>query len=308
MNVSMQDCYNLGWKVALAAKGIAKRSILNTYQSERRRIAQDLIEFDHKFSRLFSGRPAKDVMDAEGVSMEVFKQVFQKGHLFATGLSVNYGASNLVVKAGDAGTQGDGSIVAESDAVQITAEDFEKKQALATGLPVGMRFNSFKVLNQADARPWHFQERLKSDGRFRIVLFAGNILDTAQKSRVDGFCQALDDKDSFLRTITPSDAAIDSVIEVLTIHSSKRTDTELLRDFPDILHPFDEHNGWDYNKVFVDDVSYHEGFGAAYENYGVDKERGCVVAVRPDQYVAWIGELEDFEELQKYFEGILVLP
>ena len=307
MNVSMQDCYNLGWKVALAAKGIAKRSILNTYQSERRRIAQDLIEFDHKFSRLFSGRPAKDVMDAEGVSMEVFKQAFQKGHLFATGLSVNYGASNLVVKAGDAGTQGDGSIVATSDAVQISAEDFERKQALATGLPVGMRFNSFKVLNQADARPWHFQERLKSDGRFRIVLFAGNILDTAQKSRVDGFCQALDDKDSFLRTITPSDAAIDSVIEVLTIHSSKRNDTELLRDFPDILHPFDKHNGWDYNKVFVDDVSYHEGFGAAYENYGVDKERGCVVAVRPDQYVAWIGELEDFEELQKYFEGILVL-
>ena len=243
MNVSMQDCYNLGWKVALAAKGIAKRSILNTYQSERRRIAQDLIEFDHKFSRLFSGRPAKDVMDAEGVSMEVFKQAFQKGHLFATGLSVNYGASNLVVKAGDAGTQGDGSIVAASDAVQITAEDFEKKQALATGLPVGMRFNSFKVLNQADARPWHFQERLKSDGRFRVVLFAGNILDAAQKSRVDRFCQALDDKDSFLRTITPSDAAIDSVIEVLTLHSSKRTDTELLRDFPDILHPFDEHNG-----------------------------------------------------------------
>lgn len=308
MNISMQDCYNLGWKIALAAKGIAKRSILNTYQSERRRIAQDLIEFDHKFSRLFSGRPAKDVMDAEGVSMEVFKQAFQKGHLFATGLSVNYGASNLVVKAGDAGTQGDGSIVPASDAVQITAEDFEKKQALATGIPVGMRFNSFKVLNQADARPWHFQERLKSDGRFRVVLFAGNILDAAQKSRVHRFCQALDDRDSFLRTITPSDSAIDSVIEVLTIHSSKRTDTELLRDFPDILYPFDEHNGWDYNKVFVDDASYHEGFGAAYENYGVDKERGCVVAVRPDQYVGWIGKLEDFDELQKYFEGILVLP
>ena len=308
MNVSMQDCYNLGWKVALAAKGIAKRSILNTYQSERRRIAQDLIDFDHKFSRLFSGRPAKDIMDAEGVSMEVFKEAFQKGHLFATGLSVNYGASNLVVKAGDSGSQGDGSIIATSDGIQITAEDFEKKQALAAGLPVGMRFNSFKVLNQADARPWNFQERLKSDGRFRIVLFAGNILDAAQKSRVDRFCQALDNRKNFLRAVTPSDAAVDSVIEVLTIHSSKRTDTKLLRDFPDILHPFDEHNGWDYNKVFVDDVSYHEGFGAAYENYGVDKEKGCVVTVRPDQYVGWIGELEDFDELQKYFQGILVLP
>ena len=304
----MQDCYNLGWKVALVVKGIAKRSILDTYQSERRRVAQDLIDFDHKFSRLFSGRPAKDVMDAEGVSMEVFKDAFEKGNLFASGLSVNYGASTLVFKAGDAAEQGDGSIVTTSTSTRVTPEAFAKKQALATGLPVGMRFNSFKVLNQADARPWHFQERLKADGRFRVVLFAGNILGAAQRARVDDFCRALDAKDNFLRAVTPSGKAIDSIIEVLTIHSSKRTDTELLRDFPDILHPYDPHNGWDYSKVFVDDISYHEGFGAAYKNYGVDQERGCVVAVRPDQHVWWIGDIEDFDGLQKYFEGCLVLP
>ncbi|WYZ46660.1 hypothetical protein EsH8_IX_000885 [Colletotrichum jinshuiense] len=306
MNVSMQDTYNLGWKVALAAKGVVKRSILGTYQSERRRVAQDLIEFDHRFSRLFSGRPAKDVMDAEGVSMEVFKDAFLKGNMFASGLSVDYGASNLVVKAGDYLAQGDGTKVLDSVAT-ISAEEFEKKQALATGLPVGMRFNSFKVLNQACARPWHLQERLKSDGRFRVVLFAGNILDAAQKARVEKFCAALDAPENFLRRATPPDAPIDSIIEVLTVHSSKRTDTELLRDFPDILHPFDSHVGWDYNKVFVDDESYHEGFGDAYKNYGIDKQRGCVVVVRPDQYVAWLGELEDFSELQKYFEGCLVL-
>lgn len=308
MNVSMQDCYNLGWKVGLVAKGIAKRSILDTYQSERRRIAQDLIDFDHKFSRLFSGRPAKDVLDAEGVSMEEFKDAFEKGNLFASGLSVNYGASTLVVKAGDAAEQGDGSTVAISTAGQLTHEAFQKKQALATGLPVGMRFDSFKVLNQSDARPWHFQERLKADGRFRVVLFAGNILDPVQKGRVNAFCEALDAPKSFLRVFTPPSSATDSVIEVLTIHSSKRTETNLLRDFPAILHPFDKHNGWDYNKVFVDDVSYHEGFGAAYDNYGIDKERGCVVVVRPDQYVGWIGQLEDFSELQEYFDGILVRP
>jgi phenol 2-monooxygenase len=52
----------------------------------RRRIAQDLIEFDHRFSRLFSGRPAKDVMDEEGVSMEEFKAAFEKGSEFASGI------------------------------------------------------------------------------------------------------------------------------------------------------------------------------------------------------------------------------
>lgn len=282
MNISMQDTFNLGWKVALVAKGIAKRSILSTYASERRQVAQELIEFDHRFSRLFSGRPAKDVMDAEGVSMEVFKAAFEKGNIFASGLSVDYAASNLVVKNGS-------------------------NESLAKGLPVGMRFNSFKVLNQADGRPWHFQERLKADGRFRVVLFAGNILSPQQKERVNKFCSELNGPEGFLRKATPRGVPIDSVIEILTIHSSKRTETELLRDFPEVLHPFDEHSGWDYNKVFVDDESYHEGFGDAYRNYGVDKERGCVVAVRPDQYVGWIGELEEFSGLEKYFEGCLEL-
>jgi phenol 2-monooxygenase (NADPH) len=78
--------YHLGWKVANVVNGVADRSILKTYQSERRRIAQDLIDFDHRFSRLFSGRPAKDVMDEEGISMSEFKEAFEKGNMFASGI------------------------------------------------------------------------------------------------------------------------------------------------------------------------------------------------------------------------------
>ena len=92
MNVSMQDSkktpasrseptdfnptFNLGWKIAAVLNGTAERLILKTYQSERRYIAQDLIAFDHKFPHLFSGRPAKDVMDEAGISMDEFKDVF----------------------------------------------------------------------------------------------------------------------------------------------------------------------------------------------------------------------------------------
>ena len=61
-------------------------SVLKTYQSERRKIAQDLIDFDHRFSRLFSGRPAKDVMDEEGINMDEFKAAFVKGNMFASGI------------------------------------------------------------------------------------------------------------------------------------------------------------------------------------------------------------------------------
>lgn len=303
MNVSMADAFNLGWKIASVVKCRSPRSILKTYQSERRRIAQDLIDFDHKFSRLFSGRPAKDILDTEGISMDEFKQTFRTAHMFTSGLSVDYGASMLIAKAGSSADQGDGTDVS---ATKTATKQVVGKQQLATNAALGKRFPSFKVLNQADSRPWHLAERLPSDGRWRIILFAGNVLAPAQQERVQKFCAALDASGSWLRRITPADQKIDSVVEILTVHSAPRWDVELLRDFPELLHPFDAKRGWDYMKVYVDDDSYHEGHSHAYENYGVDVEKGCVVVLRPDQYVGYIGELEDVDDLAAYFGGFLL--
>ena len=298
MNVSMQDTYNLTWKIAAVVKGYAKRSILKTYQSERRKIAQDLIAFDHKFSRLFSGRPARDAADEAGISMEEFKDVFLKGAMFASGLSVDYGPSMLVAKRGD-------PVAIEDDPKGMGESRVIGKQELADNIRLGMRFPSAQVLNQADARPWEFAHFLKSDGRFRIVLFAGNLTNRIQWERVTKFGSELAHPDSFIGRFTPSDKKVDSLIEVLTIHSSERKSIELL-SLPGILHPFDEETGWDYDKVFVDDLSYHEGHGEAYKQYGVDQEKGCVVIVRPDQYVGWLGELESIGEMDRFFSKILI--
>jgi hypothetical protein len=79
------------------------------HQSKRRRVAQELIDFDDKFSRLISGRPAKDIMDETGVSMEEFKKTFLMGAFFTAGLSLNYGKSVIVAKEGDVLEQGDSS-------------------------------------------------------------------------------------------------------------------------------------------------------------------------------------------------------
>lgn len=302
MNVSMQDTYNLGWKIGLVVKGLAKRSILRTYQSERRRIAQDLIASDQRFSRLFSGRPAKDAADTAGISMAEFKNAFKKGNMFVSGLAVDYGASILIAKPGDSSDQGDGTEVGP----KVNGIDkVVGKQDLASNIILGMRFPSFQVLNQSDARPWHFAQFLKSDGRFRIVVFGGNLKDKKQWKRLEGFGELLAKPDSVIRRFTPSAKPIDSTIEILVIHSAPRQEVELL-DLHGIFHPFDEKRGWDYEKVFVDDVSYHEGHGEAYKNYGVDKERGCVVIVRPDQYVGWIGELEDIRDIDRYFSEVLI--
>lgn len=249
MNVSMQDAFNLGWKVASVVKGHSKRSILKTYQSERRRIAQDLIDFDHRFSRLFSGRPAKDVMDEEGISMEVFKDAFEKGNMFASGIAVDYGASVIVTKSGSGKDQGDGTDVLGDEELRVVSKDAE---SLATKLEVGKRMPSFKVLNQADARPWHFQELLKSNGTWRVVVFAGDIRDPQQRKRLDGLGEKLESDDSFLRTSTPQGQKYDSVIELLSVHSAPRQETTIF-DFPECFRPWDDQDGWDYWKVHVDD-------------------------------------------------------
>ena len=301
MNVSMQDAYNLTWKIALVVQGYAHRSILKTYQSERRRIAQELIEFDHKFSSLFSGRPAKDAADEAGISLEEFKSVWQKGGMFASGLSVDYGASMLTAKPGDPKDEGDGTEVGLS--VNGLVEKVVGKQEVSKAIRLGMRFPSFQVLNQSDGGPWQMSKRLRSDGRFRVILFAGDVLDSKQRERIDTFCAHVE---KTLQRFTPRNESIDTVIELITIHSAPRNQVELL-DFSDILHPFDEDTGWDYDKVFVDDISHHDGHGEAYKNYGINKERGCVVALRPDQYVGWMGELEDGGDLERYFRGILVV-
>ncbi len=146
---------------------------------------------------------------------------------------------------------------------------------------------------------------LKSDGRWRLVGFAGDLRDATQFRRVHELGARLAAPDSFLRTYTPSTKSIDSVIELLTVHSGPREAVELL-DLHEIYHPWDDERGWDYWKVFVDDVSHHEGFDDVYVKYGIDKREGCLVVCRPDQHVGYVGTLEDVEGFKEYFSGILI--
>jgi phenol 2-monooxygenase (NADPH) len=279
-------------------KGTADRSILKSYEVERSSIAHDLIKFDHKFSRLFSGRPAKDVMDEEGISLSEFKEAFSKGNMFASGIAVNYGASNIVAKAPEEATNG-------TNGVNGTATSVVSRQELATEVKVGMRMPSFKVLNQSDARPWHFQERLPSNGTWRVVLFPGDLTLADRRADLEAVGKQLAQPTSFLKRFTPKAGRYDSVIEVLTVHSGHREEFGIF-DFPEVLRPFHEVDGWDYNKIFVDDQSYHEGHGEAYKNYGIDPATGAAIVIRPDQYVAYVGAVNDYTSLDRFFSGFML--
>ena len=311
--------YNLGWKISQVVRGYADPIILKTYQTERRHIAKQLIDFDAKFSKLFSGRPARDITDSEGINLAEFKQAFETGNMFTSGIGnyqmnfpcltkymlkwvqtgVDYGKSVIVAKQGDSKEQGD-----RTEAM-CGRQGVTSREGLATKVALGMRMPSFKVLNQADARPWHLQELLKSDGRWRLLVFAGDIKNDAQMARIRELGDALAEPTSFIKRFQPPGKPIDTLVEVLTVHSSDRTICSV-HDWPEIFHPFSEEFGWDYWKIFVDDESYHEGHGNAYQRYGIDPARGCAIIVRPDQYVSWIGELEDTKLMDAFFSNFLI--
>ena len=52
MNTGMQDAFNLGWKLALVARGAASESLLDSYQAERHPIAAHIIEFTADLTRI----------------------------------------------------------------------------------------------------------------------------------------------------------------------------------------------------------------------------------------------------------------
>lgn len=53
LNVSIQDTYNLGWKLPAVIIGLASPRILSTYEVERRPVAEKLVQMDAEFVRAY---------------------------------------------------------------------------------------------------------------------------------------------------------------------------------------------------------------------------------------------------------------
>lgn len=163
-----------------------------------------------------------------------------------------------------------------------------------------------KILNQSDARPWHLQERLPSTGQWRVIVFPGDVTDAGRKAELEAVGAAFDQKDSFYRRLTPSAKPHDEVFELIVVHHAPRHLVTIF-DFPPVFRPFCEADGWDYNKIFADDASYHEGDGKLYETLGIQPQ-GCIVVVRPDQYVSYVGPMGDPGAVTDFFSAFMRVP
>jgi phenol 2-monooxygenase (NADPH) len=282
LNTSVMDTWNLGWKLAHVLTGLADATLLQTYSDERREYGQALIDFDREFSSMFSAKP-KSATNPDGVDPAEFQRYFQLFGQYTAGVSIQYKPSILV---------GTG-----------------QHQALATGLTVGKRFHSAPVIRQGDAKPVQLGHCHTANGAYRLYAFAGNAAAMSDQCGVKALCEFLaSDANSPLQQYTPAGADADSVIDVRAVFNQHHQSLETGTIHPVLAPQKGQYGLRDYEKVFCADYRAETSGGGKniYDMRGINKEQGCIVIVRPDQYVADVLPLDDYAGLCQFFAGVLV--
>ncbi len=272
MNFGMADSFNLGWKLAAVIRGRVKPELLPTYSQERQSKARELIEFDKDMARLFSDKP-KDAQTAAQ-----FQRYFKKHGRYTAGVETRY----------------DRSIITGST----------ENQQLASGLPVGMRFHSADVIRLSDAKPMQLGQTLLADGRWRLIAFADNT-DTGQATKpIASLCNYLsEDPNSPLLRFTPPGSDIDSIIDVRAVFQAAHRQLSI-ENMPALLLPEKGiHRLIDYEKIVCADTASPPDI---FTRRGIDRINGALVVVRPDQYIAAIFPLNDYNGLAEFFSRFMI--
>ncbi|GAA2536148.1 FAD-dependent monooxygenase [Microbacterium mitrae] len=268
MNVSMQDGFNLGWKLGQVLEGRSPESLLATYSSERQVIAQNLIDFDKEWSTLMAKKPE------EFENPDDLAEFYTTTAEFPAGFMTQYEPSMIT-----------------SGAAQ---------QQLATGFPLGKRFKSVMTTRVADANPIHIGHHHRADGRWRVYAFADGT--TGQSPKLDAWAEWMNTSpESPIARFTPAGADKDAVFDVKAVYPTRYEDVDLTavpRLFFPQVGPFQLD---DHEKVYA--VSPDADI---FAERGIDRG-GVVVVVRPDHYVAHILPLDDATtELATFFAGLMI--
>ncbi|QJA00591.1 FAD-dependent monooxygenase [Leifsonia sp. PS1209] len=266
MNVSIQDGFNLGWKLAAVLEGRAPESLLSTYEDERKVVAQNLIDFDKEWSDMLA-RPA-DSWDDPGELERYYVSTFE----FPAGFMTQYAPSMI--------TTGD------------------EHQALAPGFPLGKRFKSAEVIRRADNRWRHLGHLHEADGRWRVYVFADAAAPALTGTPTADFAEwwRTDPASPWMR-FTPSGGDDDATFDTKVVYQQDYTLVEP-GDVPAAFKPVKVPYGLiDLNQVFA------AGHGRDIFRDRELSRDGVIVVVRPDQYVAGIFPLDARNELAAFFDG-----
>ncbi|EGC48320.1 FAD binding domain-containing protein [Histoplasma capsulatum var. duboisii H88] len=161
-NTSMHDSFNLAWKLNLVARDLAPRSLLATYEAERKKIAQDLIDFDAGHVKAFS----------EGD--EALTRNFDENIRFISGVGAEY-APNILNQV--------------SSAPQLPGSSINI-------LKPGALLTPARVTRFIDANPVDIELDIPLLSQFRIYMFTPSL--QAGTAFLESLCNYIQSPTSFL--------------------------------------------------------------------------------------------------------------
>ena len=300
MNTAFHDALNLAWKIHLVEAGFANRFILQSYESERKHIAEELLDFDAKYAALFSqrlpsaGEVGAALEDNEDAEPNEFVKIFKSSQEFTSGYGIVYGPNEFNWSL-DHPAQ---SHLFNPNGVTVR---------------IGRIMPPANVTRVVDANKVQLEQEIPLNGSFRIFLFIGSPSKT--QHAVADFATNLEKRRSFYSTFERDDIASVSYHErhnphsrffsICTIFASAREHIDISRMLPPILARYSDH-------VYADDVwdsREPHAKAAAHAKMGLDAEKGGVIIVRPDGHVGCVVSLEDgsgtVDALNDYF-GVFV--
>ena len=277
LNTSLPDTFNLGWKLAAVLQGKSHPKLLQTYSPERRKVAQQLIEADKQLSKLVATSPtAKQSEQQIKTDITDIEKFMARQNGFVAGTAIEYFPSYICTG--------------------------QENQTLATGFNIGQRFHSAEAIRVSDGRCQHLGHLNKADGRWRLFIFGSDQNPTDSTSDSAQLIHFLAKSESSpVIKYTPEGTDIDSVIDVYGVFQQRDLAIE---EIPGFLWPAKGKYGLnDYEKVFHADQD-----NDIYALRGIDRSRGCMVIVRPDQHIANILPLNAQTELSAFFDEFMLVP
>ncbi|SNU00519.1 phenol 2-monooxygenase [Ruaniaceae bacterium KH17] len=268
MNVSMQDGFNLAWKLGYVLEGRSPHELLNTYTAERQVIAQNLIDFDREWSGMMAKKPEDFDNPAE------LEEFYVRTWEFPSGFMTQYPQAMLI---GDMA-----------------------HQELAAGFPVGKRFKSAPTWRVCDGNPVHLGHSHFADGRWRIYAFADGAPAGAESELTKWADWLATSPDSPVVFATSEGADADAMFDVKVIYQQQHLDVNPVAApaiFRPLTGPFQLQN---LEKVFASGPD-----GDIFEEREISRD-GAIVVVRPDMYVAQVLPLSARQELSDFFKGFLL--
>lgn len=283
MNVSMHDSFNLAWKLNLVLRNIALPSLLDTYELERRQIAQQLIEFDFEHANAFLAGDA-----------QALAQNFDDNIRFISGVGAEYKPNKL------------------------NEEECEGGHRLKGMLKTGALLPPARVTRYIDANPVDIQLDIPLLSQFRIYFIVTDIhasmpfLVEVSNFLINGesvLWRASKIAKGSYELLPLKEAEADEYLQperynglsklftpaIITTMEKERVE---IKDLPAMFR----HSPWTF---YLDDIGNRAGNCTEKWLGGLYNNEIAIINVRPDGYVGSIGIFEagDGEKAKIWIDG-----